>query len=129
VLVWVDDWQQQCCGEPFAVGSRVDWMLHRRSADDPWLAAVLGADLAGEVTHAEEHHSEGPADVPVTRGVVTRIRTVSCRYAALGDDPLVLSPVPGTSQVVDVHEADAWFEPPEPLRLNGFVVDLEPVRG
>ena len=27
LLVWVDAWQMQCCGDPFAVGSSVEWTL------------------------------------------------------------------------------------------------------
>jgi hypothetical protein len=27
LVVWVDGWQMQCCGTPFAVGSQVAWTL------------------------------------------------------------------------------------------------------
>ncbi len=99
-LVWVDDWQQQCCGEPFSVGSRVTWVLR-------------------------------PATGPSTTGVVTRIRTACCAYASdpASTDPRVFAPVASTSVVTDVQDADAWYEAPEPLQLNGFLVDLQPVAG
>lgn len=37
LLVWVDAWQMQCCGDPFAVGSRVAWTLSE--PDREWLAS------------------------------------------------------------------------------------------
>lgn len=38
--MWADDWQMQCCGEPFRVGSEVAWTLGE--ADRDWLEEMLG---------------------------------------------------------------------------------------
>lgn len=38
--VWVDDWQYQCCGTPFAVGDQVSWTLTADS--DDFLVRALG---------------------------------------------------------------------------------------
>lgn len=41
VPVFVESWQHECCGKPFAVGSRVAWRL---AADEPTpLLAALGS--------------------------------------------------------------------------------------
>ena len=48
-------WQMQCCGTPFKVGDDVTWTLIEGS-DRRSLSEVLGPQLAGEVTHVEEHH-------------------------------------------------------------------------
>ncbi len=39
--VWVDDWQYQCCGEPFKVGSPVEWTLTLDRED--FIRRALGA--------------------------------------------------------------------------------------
>ncbi len=59
LTVWMDAWQLQCCGQPFNVGSTIDWTLAAPS-DREFLASVLGDDLAGTVTHHEEHHGGLP---------------------------------------------------------------------
>ncbi|WP_454300993.1 DUF6578 domain-containing protein [Salana multivorans] len=121
LLVWVDAWQMQCWGDPFAVDSRVAWTLHMEP-DRGWLTAVLGDDLARHVTHAEEHHGGLPDDAPVTAGVVARIRAVSSRS---GPDPTdagaspVHVPIPGTASVVDVSDADGWYPETDDLDFNG----------
>ncbi|MHA6784578.1 DUF6578 domain-containing protein [Pseudonocardia saturnea] len=43
VPVWMDSWQYECCGAPFAVGDRVRWTL--QPADLEFLAPPLGALL------------------------------------------------------------------------------------
>lgn len=43
VPVWMDYWQYECCGDPFAVGDRVHWTL--QPADLEFLAPPLGALL------------------------------------------------------------------------------------
>jgi len=130
LLVWVDDWQQQCCGEPFAIGSTVDWMLSVDFSPD-WMADVLGPSVGAEVTHVEDHHGLAPEGTPVTHGAVTRIRAASCRYAPDNSDPegRTYAAVRGTGRLDELQEADPWFEPPAPLEFKGFVVDLGLVRG
>ena len=130
LLVWVDAWQMQCCGDPFSVGSRIEWTLYEES-DREWLIAVLGDDLAAEVTHGEEHHGGLPDDAPTTIGVVDRIRAVSSRF---GPDPTSVSaaapnhvPIPGTAVVVEVAEADGWYAEDGDRHFNGYLVDLERV--
>ena len=77
MTVWIDGWQMQCCGKPFRLGSQVAWTL--RAADPDWLEAVLGAQQP--VDAAEEHHGGVPEDTTPTRGTVTHIAAVHCRYA------------------------------------------------
>ncbi len=45
VPVWIDGWQQQCCGGGFAVGDEVGWTLAR--GDHEWLGRVLGNAYPG----------------------------------------------------------------------------------
>jgi hypothetical protein len=45
VPVWIDGWQQQCCGAGFAVGDEIRWTLVR--GDHEWLSRVLGTTYPG----------------------------------------------------------------------------------
>lgn len=134
MLVWVDEWQMACCGEPFEVGSRVEWTLYTQENRD-WLAAVVGDELAHEVTHGEEHHGGVPDDLIPTVGRVTRIRAVRSRF---GPDPNsvsaanpILVPVSGTTRLMDVSDADGrspWPTSGSPanddMHFSGYLVDL-----
>lgn len=124
MIVWVDEWQQACCGDDFAVGSRVTWQLHAR-ADPEWLATVIGQDEAATVTHCEEHHDGGDSAVATT-GTVRAIRAAYCRFAPRSSvDAHMLYPVPKSTVLTPIFEVDA--EPPqeEGLSLVGFLVDLD----
>jgi hypothetical protein len=122
--VWIEDWQQQCCGQPFAVGSRVSWTLIVPDAER--LASVLGPDLSASITHAEEHHGGRPEHAAATMGTVRSIRAVRCRYAHLpGADSRMHRPVPGSTAMTSVNAADGWETEQENLRFVGYLVELE----
>lgn len=40
IVVWVDSWQFQCCGDDYSVGDTVSWRLKGSSGN--WAAGVLG---------------------------------------------------------------------------------------
>src|SRR3954453_6045775 len=62
VRVWLEEWEWQCCGEPFAVGSEVEWGLLPMSGESrSYLKDPLGTDVVAEITHREAHH-EGEDD-------------------------------------------------------------------
>lgn len=48
--VYVDGWQLQCCGSPFAVGDNVEWTLMLSS--DRTLPSKLVVEFSGTVEHA-----------------------------------------------------------------------------
>jgi hypothetical protein len=61
VPVLVQEWQQSCCGEPFAVGDSVAWTLELREPAD----VALTAELAREVTvDAEPREGQSGGRVP-----------------------------------------------------------------
>jgi hypothetical protein len=122
--VWVDDWQMQCCGQPFTVGTTVSWTL--READPDWLIAVLGPDVASTVDAAEEHHSDAARDTPTTTGTVGSIQAVHCRYGPQpGGDPRMHYPISGSGVITDVRSADGWTPDQGELRFAGYLVRLE----
>jgi hypothetical protein len=127
LVVWVDDWQMQCCGEPFHVGSEVAWTVSEtgQTAQDR-LESMLGANEHVKVDAAEEHHGGLPPDTPRTRGTVARIRACHCRYEpSPGEDPRVLYPVPGSGVVSDLESADGWTPDRGGAKFVGYLVDLD----
>ena len=119
-VVWVADWEMQCCGDPFTVGHAVAWNLSP-AASGEWLDAVLGEAAAADVTAFYDHHSSDPVP-PMTEGVVRWIQAVHCEYRQTGQ---VLTPVPGTQVLTPRSTADGWEGEDEPVRFVGYLVELE----
>jgi hypothetical protein len=83
-IVWLDEWQWACCGEPFSVGTPVRWNLETVSPDHrvrAKLTSLLSAEVADRVTHEEDHHGMHPQGAE-TSGVVRRITAVHGRSAS-----------------------------------------------
>lgn len=119
-LVWVDEWQLMCCGDPFEVGSAVSWNVHPE-VDTEWLASVLGPERAAEVTHAEEHHGD-LEQLPVVAGTVRAIELVYCEFASNGRVQL---PVPGSAVLTPVAAVNGSEERRKGLSLVGYLVSLD----
>lgn len=123
LVVWVDDWQMQCCGDPFSVGSRVSWKLGPPDLD--WLATVLGPV---QVDRAEDHHDLFTADTPATEAVVRAISAVHCAYAPKpGEDLPGLYPVRGSGVLTPVERADGREKDQGDKRFSGYLVRLSTV--
>lgn len=135
MLVWVDGWQQECCPEPFVVGSQVEWEV-ASATDGDWLSREVGDELAAQVTHVEDRHElHVDGELRVVVGRVERIRMV-------GHDESIVVPerrwgwrereivrMAGPTQVVDVRAHDDWFATSGTLSLTGYLVDLRPMEG
>ncbi len=103
--VWLDGWQQECCGNPWGVGSTVQWML--ADADGDYFAPLFAVDSGVTVDRHEDHHDALPEDTPETVGVVTAIRGVQLRYEPTpGGDPKILYPVPGSARLADLDRSN-----------------------
>lgn len=123
-LVWVDAWQQECCGDEVAIGDIVTWPLEPEP-DREWLRDALTPELASSLTHHQERHAVGGEEPPSRTGVVLGIRAAFGRYAGRqGADP-GLYPVPGSAVLVDLARVSGLESVPTGARLNGYVVELE----
>jgi hypothetical protein len=130
-FVWVESWQQQCCGDDFRVGSAVQWQVRTNSDADEWVELLLGAEWSAKVRFTEDHHMDG-ADGVLT-GVVSKINVVTCERV-LGEAPQpgpsgqVMIPVPGSGWLRDVEVADLWEPEPPDLdsgwSFDGWIVKL-----
>jgi hypothetical protein len=121
MMVWVDGWQMQCCGDPFSVGSRVSWTLG--DADLDWITTILAEGSRPGVDAAEDHHGGIPEETPVTDGSVVRIAAVHCRFAP-GADSRALYPVQDSGVLAEVGSADGWVPDRGDLRFTGYLVQL-----
>lgn len=127
-LVWVSDWQIQCCGEEFAVGDQVAWPLLPVNRADTYFAPLLGGELAAGLTHSYEGHEE--PEVPDVSGTVLGIRTVACRMAPLPPpaDQRELHVVAGSGRLQWIDAIDQWLDlhgDPSGLHFAGWLVDLD----
>jgi hypothetical protein len=122
MIVWVDGWQLQCCGQPFTVGSRVAWTLCPTGTD--YVDHMLGADAGRAIDAAEEHHGGVPEGTPETNGIVTAIAAVHCRYAHVRDGDMLLYPVASSGVRTTVNVANGWAPNRLALKFAGYLVHL-----
>ncbi|GAA2211806.1 hypothetical protein GCM10009850_072660 [Nonomuraea monospora] len=118
--MWVDEWQMECCGEPFHVGSTVTWTL--TPADREWLTLALGAETAATIDWGEDHHGDpSPGQISV-EAQVTHISVARVRWElAPGGD--VCQPAGGRLYPQPV--ADGRHPAVGDLKFAGYVVTLE----
>lgn len=120
LTIWVDDWQIQCCGTNFAPGDVVSWTLLEVDSED--YADVVGSEHANEIDLREEHHGQEEGHVPTSVEVLS-IAEVHCRYEVPpGATDKVNHPVPGTTVLVPVNEADGWAQARPDVRFAGYLV-------
>ncbi|MFC8724743.1 DUF6578 domain-containing protein [Streptomyces bacillaris] len=120
LTIWIDDWQMQCCGRSFALGDVVSWTLLEVDPED--YADVVGAERADEIDFCEEHHGHGDGHPPTSVEVVS-IAEVHCRYGVPpGATDKVNCPVPGTTVLVPVKEADGWAKARPDVSFAGYLV-------
>lgn len=82
---------------------------------------MLGEDRAAAITHAEEHHGNGAARLEGT------VRTITAAYYRLTpskDRPTALEPVPGTTTLRPMTEANGYPPKIDGLSFRGYIVEL-----
>lgn len=120
LTIWVDDWQIQCCGQSFAPGDVVSWTLLEADPED--YADVVGSERADEIDFREEHHGQEEGHAATLVEVVS-IAEVHCRYGVPpGATEKVNYPVPGTTVLVPVKDADGWAKARPDVSFAGYLV-------
>lgn len=129
--VWVDAWQQQCCGDDFRVGSQVAWSAVPQDGPDGWVGLLLGGEWAEKVRFHEEHHSDDDESAVVLAGTVVSIREVTCRRVPQpqGSGQLMV-PIAGSGMLHEVDVPDKWSAEPsadlrDHLTFDGWIVEVE----
>jgi uncharacterized protein DUF6578 len=84
VRVWLTEWEWQCCGEDFRVGSEVDWDVMPLQPEEWANLEPLGEELLDTITHytrPDDHISEAERPQAVrTRGRVESLNAVYFRW-------------------------------------------------
>ena len=123
--VWVDGRQMQCCGDPFAIGSAVNWTTVP-TVDREFLASFLGHAAAARFTDAEEHHTAGTAELDRLTGVVRAIEAVFCRYVpSERDSGGVRSPGAHSGKAIPRSSVDGWEKEKDGLTFVGYAVTVD----
>ncbi|MFF7339054.1 DUF6578 domain-containing protein [Streptomyces sp. NPDC008163] len=124
--IWVDDWQMQCCGEPFAPGGVVSWTLMEVDPED--YADLVGEERADGIDFREEHHGAEEGRAPASLEVLSVVE-VHCRYGVPpGATDRVNYAVPGTTVLVPVEAAaDGWAKAREGVAFAGYLVTARAV--
>lgn len=114
----------QCCGDPFSVGSAIEWTVSEE-VDADFLASFLSAEDAERFTHAEEHHADEGTTLQPLKGVVRGIDAVFCSYTPRPAGR-TLVPATGSGLMVRRESADGWETEERSLRFLGYGVDVDP---
>lgn len=133
-MVWVDAWQQQCCGDEFKVGSVVRWTVGRHVGAQ-WISETLGPEWDDRVSFSEERHfdqidRELYGELCGTVSTITVVTTGHVKVPLDPDNPeggAEYRPIPGSQRLRPVQEADPW-EPDPPMSagwsFDGWIVEL-----
>jgi hypothetical protein len=147
-FVWVDSWQQQCCGDEFRVGSTVRWDVFPTKDEVGWVDSLLGPEWGARVGYWEDHHGgrDDRGDGEKLEGAVRSIHVVTCERelkTGVGRPPGgVWVPVPGSGRLRQVESADPWepepsnddrpagdspqwLEDPPPWWFEGWIVEVD----
>jgi hypothetical protein len=114
----------ECCGEPFGVGSTVEWNVVN-PGDRAWFSAVLGDETADELDAVESHHGLDDRDALGTiHAVVRSIEAVFCTYGPQSNRD-ALYPVKGTGVRVQLRSAPRDRGGPTGLDFVGYLVEVD----
>ena len=117
-VIDIEDWQMQCCGDPFKIGDTVEWIIHR--LEDYNAPPENGAE------YYYEHHSSEWNELFMVIGVVTEIKAQYYKHEKR--TPTEKHPQGYIAHIykksVNVNEADGWDEDIGKLKFGGYAVAL-----
>lgn len=115
--VLYEGWQMQCCGAPFDVGDKIQWLVFKVDEDE------IKLPVYGEkIDYCYEAHSSDYSKLLMLSGVVKNIRALYCKYEPSAKNPQYLIPVSGFT-VIKTH-ADGWEKPIANSKFSDYIIDL-----
>ncbi|MCL2125363.1 MAG: hypothetical protein FWH33_05160 [Oscillospiraceae bacterium] len=124
-VVSYDDWEMQCCGDPFKIGDRIKWPVYKRVDEDniDTDSALDGVDYIYEA-HGMKH----PRDMYTLIGTVDEIKAdyykIELRTRLSihnGQKPV---PTHVYEKSFDVTEADGWDKDIDDLEFGSYRVTI-----
>jgi hypothetical protein len=122
LTVWVEDWQHECCGKPFSIGSTVRWTLAEPYRE--YLNPLFSPNLSVRIDYAEDHHDVlADNDAPITVGTVVGIRSVKVRYVRAPEDHEATHiPVPGSAELTTLDRSNG--DEMRSRNFRGYLVEI-----
>jgi hypothetical protein len=121
-VVYIEDWQMQCCGTPFRIGDNINWTVIEYG--DGFRDQQYKPDF-----YYENHGSAQSEQIYKLTATVVSIK--ACYYT------LEYRPIEGKEDCqmghliyansVDVTEADGWDDDIDGLRFGSYIVELKDV--
>ncbi|MHC6204169.1 DUF6578 domain-containing protein [Breznakiellaceae bacterium SP9] len=122
--VWIEDWQMQCCGKPFAIGDTVEWLALKWTGTDSEIVNV------GKTDYLYDHHSSDFKGLFKIQGVVAHIEAIFYHYE---EKQMVLAGrsgnfmIPVSGKVRSVESANGWEKDADGMDFAAYHVALRKV--
>ncbi len=115
-IVLYDDWQFECCGEDFEVGSNIKWLvLNAESIDLP-----IKTD---KIDYFYEAHSSDYEKLFVLEGKIKQIKALYEKYRTADDNPRLLVPVDGVLD--NIHSSKEKAMQKDDMVFSYYLVYIE----
>lgn len=111
-LIWIDQWEYQCCGNPISTGDVVELTLFETDWPEPWTPA-----LAAPVQLAASHHVPPPESYHLRVRVGRLFEARAKREQRPGDEAWPL--IAGSAEVQQVGVMRVWDEDWQPALHGG----------
>lgn len=129
-IVWYDEWQMACCGEPFSIGDKVKWPVSPDWNDD-----YLPVDMkqqVGRITYFYDAHADSLEGLFTLIGIVKNIQGVYLHFELKSPTTPYLTPVYGFlidikddyQKTIDIFEKKSVVKNVEFL-LTAYLIEME----
>ena len=112
--VFYESWQMQCCGMPFSVGEKIEWIVDK-------ITTINTPVEIGNIDYCYEAHSSEYIKLYVLEGVVKKINVLYERYEQSSDKNYY---VPVDGKLINAKTADGEEEDIDDLKISGYIVKL-----
>lgn len=115
-VVLYEDWQFECCGEAYAVGENIKWLVLRvENIDIP-----IKTD---KIDYYYEAHSSDYKKLFVLEGKINKIKALYEKYAESKDNPKLLIPVDGF--LYDINSCQEKVGRKDDMAFSAYLVYIE----
>ena len=114
--VFYEDWQMQCCGDPFKIGDKVEWLV----ISQPKPTFMIDV---GNIDYCYEAHEPNSSILKELTGTVVAIKHL---YRQLSPSPENEKWLECTKELlVDATSATGWEQTADGMCIGGYVVTVD----